>query len=137
MLRITEESDGDFNRNTLPRKVERNARGTVIYRSDYELRGLRKIKTLTLAAMRDFGEAKTVMERIAAGRFVIECMERERILLRIPLPASAKAPEPRRVPGQVSYNDAGRSGPLVMEDAQPSAQPITSNGPDPSQSPKQ
>jgi len=89
-------------RNTLPRRSARNSIGLLHYRSDYELRSLRLVREGIKRAR------KGMMHAIDADTFSIytreldRLIERERILLRIPLPASAKSSEPRSIPGRTT-----------------------------------
>jgi len=119
------------NRNTLTQKVTANASGVTWYRADYELRQLRRIKEITKRTMKLLMHARTCELFVQYSRELDRWMERERILLRIPLPQAAKAPEPRRVSSSVSYTDLPRSAPDVIDEATPAAQTTSNPGPGP------
>jgi len=111
---IREQYEGKFNRNTLPRKVESNSIGAVIFRADFELRWLRQAKkarcfwTLFLGASglkkalkglpADVQEVtaavmQTVQAAQIASRELREWSEREADLLGIGRPARRQAKE--------------------------------------------
>jgi hypothetical protein len=101
----------------------------VWYRADYELHWLRKLRKQSVKIGRLMNKCRTFKGYAELSRALIDLCERERILLRIPLPQAAKAPEPRRVSGAVSYSDVPRSGSLVMEDATPTGESATPTPP--------
>lgn len=132
------EETGKSDRNSLPRKTTRNSIGAVWYRADYELRSLRDVKRAKREVWKCIDAGPDAITLCTLIRELDRLIERERVLLRIPLPASAKSVEPRRVVnGSVSYTDlvpgpvSTPSHPdtsLVMSDESVS-QPVTSPGP--------
>lgn len=68
-----------------------NANGIIWYRSDYELHWLRKLRKQSVKIGRLMNKCRTFAGYAALSRALVELCERERILLRIPLP---KAVEP-------------------------------------------
>jgi hypothetical protein len=89
-------------RNTLPRRSARNSIGLLHYRSDYELRSLRLVREGIKRARKGMIHAIDAATFAIYSRELDRLIERERILLRIPLPQAAKAPEPRSVRGRAS-----------------------------------
>lgn len=100
----------------LPRKQTRNALGILWFRCDYELRWLRKCQRAVKRLERKMRTVREVPELIGLSKALLDWSERERILLRIPLPAASKVPEPKYRNGKLVSEMRG----LVL-DEQPKA----------------
>jgi hypothetical protein len=111
------------NRNSLNQKVTANVSGLNWYRADYELRQLRRIKEISKRTFKLLMHARTCESFVQFSRELDRWIERERILLRIPLPASAKVAEPK---SRGSLNQVQR-GLVVEEQAGPA--PVTPTDP--------
>jgi hypothetical protein len=122
---LAEVGDSKGERKALLNRSVRNVRISQLHKADYEAYWLRKSRREVKWLAKMASHCRTFAGHCAISREIREWCERERILLRIPLPQAAKAPEPRRVSGAVSYSDVPRSGSLVMEDATPAEQPAT------------
>lgn len=79
------------NRNSLPQKVTANVSGLNWYRADYELRQLRKVKEVTKRTYKLLMHARTMESFVQYSKELDRWIERERILLRIPLPREQPA----------------------------------------------
>jgi hypothetical protein len=129
---IAELQDRNKSYKSLQSASAANSTGMVWYRADYELHWLRKSRKECVKIGRLMKRCRTFKGYAELSRALLEWCERERILLRIPLPASVKAPEPRRVSGStVNYTELPASEPAVMYEAGasdgvpvPNAQPL-------------
>jgi hypothetical protein len=79
-----------------------NANGIVWYRADYELHWLRKLRRESVKIGRLMKRCRTFKGYAELSHALMDLCERERILLRIPLPAAAKSSEPRSIPGRTT-----------------------------------
>jgi hypothetical protein len=128
---LAEVGDSHGERKALLQRSVLNVRVSQLYRADFEARNLRKVRKLV---NRVCNEAKTAPVELLASLVSAfdKLCERERVLLRIPLPQAAKAPEPRRVSGQtLNYTELPVEQPATMhdatsQDATTSSSPVTS-----------
>lgn len=94
----------------LPRRVSQNSAGLLIYRADYELQSLRKSRKLRNKAFEGAMQSKDADTFATYSRELERWIERERILLRIPMPRGGKETEKRA-------NSPQRG--LVVQEAEP------------------
>lgn len=104
-------------RNTLPRKTARNSIGLLHYRSDYELRSLRLVREGIKRARKGMMNARDADTFAIYNREMDRLIERERILLRIPLPQATKSQERRVAAASVNYTELPRSAPAMMDES--------------------
>lgn len=116
MVRIAEvNAANSSSKHLVPNKVVRNSSGLLWYRADYELRGLRACKLANKRARQGILHAADAETFAIYSRELERWIERERILLRIPLTSA------------VPPTDGGkRIGPMrgLVLDEQPKAPPV-------------
>jgi len=119
---LEEIGDGTGERKLLLRRSVLNIRVGQLYKADFETRNLRKIRKLSNRVCNEAKTAPVELLGMLVSAFDKLC-ERERILLRIPLPAAAKSSEPRTIPGRTSASLVVRepieAGPAPKSSAQP------------------
>jgi len=118
---LAEVGDSKGERNALLNRSVRNVRITQIHKADFEAYWLRKSRREVKWLSKLASHCRTFAGHCSISREIREWCERERILLRIPLPASAKSSEPRSIPGRTSAS-------LVVREPIEAGAPVTGNG---------
>lgn len=130
---LAEVGEAKGERISLIRRGNRNVRIAQLYRADYEARGLRRVKK---AADRTASEIKTAPAELlpALVRALDVLLERERILLRIPLPRpSEPAIKPAQTAPTVYEIDRATTTPHVMNEQPATVAPSQSENSRPDQ----
>lgn len=92
MAGLSEVQDSKGERNLLMNNAVRNARISQIYRSDYESYWLRRSRREIKKLGRLLKHCRTFVGCVQISKEIREWCERERVLLKIPLPASQQQP---------------------------------------------
>lgn len=128
-------------RKTLLRKVTNNAALQSFTRADYELRQLKRIHAASKRCFKLLMQARTADSFATFSRELDRWIERERILLRIPLPHAGSTNGEKHAKSSPTVIEAQQTSALVMHPAPAyrvngEAQPTASPGPSPAPSDK-
>lgn len=107
----------EYKQNSPERKLCISVRRIQLRKAGYEGESLADVAKARRIARRGMLHARDADTFVKYSRELERWIERERVLLRIPLPQAAKAPEPRRVSSSVNYTELPRSAPAVMDES--------------------